>query len=96
MDVKTYCESMRAELVAWKTKVYDIVRKFEKVPGEEKKKVSGVIADLHILIKELEDRIDRLEKGCPTDWVSFKGEIEAKVAHLQSYIQTVSEKGTWG
>jgi len=96
MDVKTYCESMRAELVAWKAKVYDIVRKFEKLSSENKQKVAGEIRDLHMLIEELDDRIERLRRECPTDWSSFRGEIEDKLAHLQSHVQMISEKGTWG
>lgn len=96
MDVKTYCESMRAELVAWKAKVDDIVLKFDKLPTADKEKVTPKIRDLHILIEELDDRISRLQRECPTDWTAFRGEIEDKVTHLQSRIQTVGETGQWG
>ncbi len=31
MDVKDYCGSMSAELTAWKSKMYDITRRLDKM-----------------------------------------------------------------
>ena len=56
------CKTMEAELTAWKANVYDIVRKMEELPGGERDKFLPNIEDLHILIAEMDDRIDQIRK----------------------------------
>jgi hypothetical protein len=55
---------MEAELTAWKANVYDIVRKMENAPGGEREKFLPNIEDLHILISEMEERIDQIRENC--------------------------------
>jgi hypothetical protein len=55
---------MEAELTAWKANVYDIVRKMEELPGGAKEKFIPNIEDLHILIAEMDDRIDQIRQNC--------------------------------
>ena len=54
---------MEAELTAWKANVYDIVRKMEELPGSAKEKFLSNIEDLHILITEMDDRIDQIRQN---------------------------------
>jgi len=58
------CKTMEAELTAWKANVYDIVRKMEGLPGGAKGKFLSNIEDLHILINEMDDRIDQIRENC--------------------------------
>jgi hypothetical protein len=58
------CKTMEAELTAWKANVYDIVRKMEGLPGGAKEKFLSNIEDLHILITEMDDRIDQIRENC--------------------------------
>jgi len=55
---------MEAELTAWKANVYDIARKMETLTGSEKEKVLPNIEDLHILIAEMDERIDQIRDNC--------------------------------
>jgi hypothetical protein len=55
---------MEAELTAWKANVYDIVCKMDELPGGDREKLLPNIEDLHILIAEMEDRIDEIRKKC--------------------------------
>lgn len=64
MKAMNCCKTMEAELTAWKANVYDIVRNIEKLPGGEKEKILPNIEDLHILIAEMDDRIDRIREDC--------------------------------
>jgi len=64
MQAMNCCKTMEAELTAWKANVYDIVRSIEKLPGGEKDKILPNIEDLHILIAEMDDRIDRIRENC--------------------------------
>jgi hypothetical protein len=64
MKALNCCKTMEAELTAWKANVYDIARKMEELPGGEKEKFHSNIEDLHILVTEMDDRIDQIRKNC--------------------------------
>jgi len=64
MKARNCCKTMQAELTAWKANVYDIVRKMEELPGGEKDKVLPNIEDLHMLIAEMDDRIEDIRDNC--------------------------------
>ena len=64
MSARNCCKTMEAELTAWKANVYDIVRKMEALPGDEKEKVHPNIEDLHILIAEMDGRIEEIRANC--------------------------------
>ena len=64
MKARNCCKTMEAELTAWKANVYDIVRNMEKIPGGEREKILPNIEDLHMLIAEMDDRIDQIRENC--------------------------------
>jgi len=64
MQAMNCCKTMEAELTAWKANVYDIVRNIEKLPGGEKDKIHPNIEDLHMLIAELDDRVEQIRANC--------------------------------
>ena len=64
MKARNCCKTMQAELTAWKANVYDIVRKMEELPGGQKDKVLPNIEDLHMLIAEMDDRIEDIRDNC--------------------------------
>jgi len=64
MKARNCCKTMEAELTAWKANVYDIVRKMESLSGGDKEKVLPNIEDLHMLITEMDDRIDQIRDNC--------------------------------
>jgi len=83
MDVKDYCQGVQAELTGWKAKVYDVVRKLDKLPSGDKEKVVPQVNELHMIVEELTDRIDRLNRECPTQWGPDKIELETKIDSLK-------------
>ena len=84
MDVGAYCDSLTIELTGWKAKVYDIIRRVDKLPSGDKKKVLPQVNDLHILLEELDDRIGRLKNQCPADWSPDKIELESKLTKISN------------
>jgi len=64
MKARNCCKTMEAELTAWKANVYDIVRKMEELPGGERVKILPNIEDLHILISEMDQRLDQIRDNC--------------------------------
>ena len=82
MELQDYCRNVHIELSGWKAKVYDVVRKLDKVSTGEKAKVVDQVNDLHIIVEELEDRLSSLEKECPTEWSPVRTEIQNKLQAL--------------
>lgn len=64
MKARNCCKTMEAELTAWKANVYDIVRAMDTLPGGEKEKILHNIEDLHILITEMDERIEQIRDNC--------------------------------
>ena len=83
MDVKDYCKAMETELITWKAKIYDALRKLEELPEEERKKFLEEIKFFNKTIKEIEDRLEKLRFECPSDWSEDKKVIEAKKSQLE-------------
>jgi len=76
MDVQDYCKSMETELTAWKAKLYDVMRKVDKLGTAEREKVLPNIEDLHMLLEDMSDRVVKLKTECPSDWSPIKAEID--------------------
>jgi len=76
MDVQDYCKSMETEMSAWKAKLYDVMRKVDKLGSAEKEGILANVEDLHMLLEEMSDRVEKLKTECPSDWSPIKGEIE--------------------
>jgi hypothetical protein len=79
MQAKNCCKTMEMELTGWKAIVYDITRKMEQLPGGEKTRILANIEDLHMLITEMDDRIEQIRDNCKpeTGMEDIKSEREA-------------------
>ena len=64
MKAKNCCKTMEMELTGWKAIVYDITRKMEALPGGEKEKIRANIEDLHMLVSEMDERIEQIRETC--------------------------------
>ena len=90
MDVESYCDNVIIELTGWKAKIYDIMRKLDKLPSGDKGKILGNVNDLHVLVEEMDDRIERLRNQCPSDWSPDKLELETKLTRISDMCQDCS------
>lgn len=84
MDVKDYCKNMEMELTLWKAKLYDVVSKMDKLPSGDKQRMYENVNGLHILMTELDDRVDGLRSSCPTEWSPEREEIQVKLKDLSA------------
>ena len=80
MDVKTFCDSAGNDLIAWKSKLYDIIRKTENLDKVNKDKVAPLVKNLNELVVDLDNRIKLLAEECPLEWDSQKTEIQEKLS----------------
>jgi len=94
MDIQNYCESIEQELTGWNAKLYDLTRKVDRLPGSSKEKVLANVEDLHMLVTELDDRIEALRTECPTEWSPLKKDIDGAYINLRSkYDETMGAIG---
>ena len=92
MEVKDYCRNMEMELTSWKAKLYDVIRKFDNLSTGEKQNTYEDVAELHMLMSALEDRLDSLRNSCPTDWSpEDETEFRGKLGALEEQYKKISQ-----
>ena len=91
MDVKDYCKGLEAEMTAWKAKLYDVMRKVDKLGSAEKEKALPNIEDLHMLLEEMTDRVENLKTECPSDWSPMKKDIEEGTVDMRGKYEETME-----
>ena len=94
MDVKDFCSAMESEMTSWKAKMYDAMRKIDKLGSAEKEKILMNIQDLNILMDEMAQRVDQLRTECPSDWSPLRRQLEEGTTDMRSkFDQTMEEIG---
>jgi methylaspartate ammonia-lyase len=83
MDAKNYCRSIEVELYGWKAKMYDMVRKVEKLRNSDKQKVAAQVEQLHKHIEDMERLIEQLQTECPVDFGAEKKQIDETTAGMK-------------
>lgn len=83
MEAKDYCRTVEVELYGWKAKMYDMVRKVDKLKGSEKEQVASKVEDLHKHISEMEHIIEKLQTECPVDFGPQKKQIEESTEDMK-------------
>jgi methylaspartate ammonia-lyase len=83
MDAKNYCRSIEADLYGWKAKMYDMVRKVDKLRRSDKEKVISQVEQLHKHIEDMEHLIEQLQTECPVEFGSEKKQIEETTAGMK-------------
>jgi predicted nucleic acid-binding Zn-ribbon protein len=94
MDVKDFCQAMESEITSWKAKLYDVMRKIERLGTAEREKMLGNIQDLNIFLDDMNARVDQLRNECPADWSPIKKEVEQSVVDMRGkYDETLEAIG---
>ena len=83
MELKSYCDSVGIELTGWKARLYDIIRKSESLSSNDKQKIAPMLDELHAIVDDLNDRMEYLDRECPTDWASDEDRIEEKINEMR-------------
>lgn len=92
MKVNDYCRNMDTELTAWKAKIYNVIRQIDRLPTGDKQRMYEKINGLHIIMTELDNRLDQLRTSCPTEWNPVRQEIKATMSDLGNrYEETAGE-----
>jgi hypothetical protein len=84
MEIHDYCKSVNTELSIWKARLYSVISKIDQLPTGDKQRIYEEVNGLHIIMSELEDRIENLRTACPTEWKPAEDEVANKVSGLNS------------
>ena len=95
MDVREYCSTVDAEVTGWKAKAYDVLRRMDEMPSEDKAKAGPFLDELHTIIDDLTANIEVLSNECPAEWSSDKQEIDGKFARLKKLWDQAGEYHHW-
>ncbi len=83
MDAKNYCRSIEVELYGWKAKMYDMIRKIDKLRSSDKEKIASQVEELHKNVADMEGIIEKLQTECPIEFGSEKNQIEETTAGMK-------------
>jgi hypothetical protein len=90
MATKDYCENVSVELNGWQARVFDIVSKLDRLSTGEKEKVVPEVFALHMIIEELNDRLEGLKTACDLNWQPESEEEKHRIV-WPDYINTISQ-----
>jgi hypothetical protein len=91
MEVKDFCQAMESEITSWKAKLYDVMRKIDKLGTSEREKMLGNIQDLHIFLDDMSSRVDQLRNECPADWSPIKKKVDRDTVDIRSKYEETME-----
>lgn len=87
MELRDYCEISRIELEELKARVHDMFSKFEKMSSSDREKFGPISNELETIIKEIDDRIDQLQRECPSEWNLQRNELDVKFSRLKKTLE---------
>jgi len=83
MDAKNYCQSIEVELYGWKAKMYDMIRKVDRLRRSDKEKILSRVEELHNNISDMERILEQLQTECPLEFGAEKDQIEGTTAGMK-------------
>ena len=69
MNTREFCTNLDRELAGWRRRLQEVSGKFDEVASIDKYRLTTQIEGIHILLTEMEDRLNELKNICPTgEW----------------------------
>lgn len=68
MEIKDYCKYVERELLLWQEKLNNIVNQMDNVSTGAKQGMYQEVNGLHIILEEMNERIQKLRSECPVSW----------------------------
>ena len=64
METQIYCDNIMAELSGWKSKIDNVVGRFDHASSNDRRQVMNEVDELHKITDELDQRIHGLQREC--------------------------------
>jgi hypothetical protein len=72
------------ELTLWKARLYDVISKIDRLSTGKKQRMYEEVNGLHIVMSDLDERIEKLRHECPTEWRPVQEDIGVKLSELRN------------
>ena len=82
MELQDFCMTAHTDLTGWKAKIYDVMRRMDKLPPGEKAKTRELVNDLHVVVDEISSTLTQLQRECPAEWSTEKKQLQKKFKAL--------------
>ena len=92
MNIISYCDTLGRQLTEWKAKIYDVIRRVDALPANEKEAIFPSIRSLNSIIEEINGELEQLKSACPADWMPNRNNIDGKMSELRATLKNLSEK----
>ena len=92
MNIVSYCDTLERQLTDWKAKIYDVIRRVDALPANEKEAIFPSIRSLNSIVEEINCELEQLKKTCPADWLPNRDTIDSKMSELRMTLINLSEK----
>ncbi len=82
MELQDFCMNAHIELTGWKAKIYDVMRRMDKLPPAEKAKTQELVNDFHVVVDEILGTLTQLQRECPAEWSDDRKQLQKKFKAL--------------
>ncbi|MDR3632164.1 MAG: hypothetical protein P4L42_17730 [Desulfocapsaceae bacterium] len=83
MELKDYCRNVDSELSQWQGKFNCAISKFEHMSTGSKQRVFEDVNGLHIILTELDDRLEKLRTECPISWRPERDDVPLHIPEFR-------------
>lgn len=80
MEINDYCKNVDMELSQWQEKLHHIVDQMDHMPTSAKQNMYEEVNGLHILMTEMDDRIQQLRSECTLSWEPRSEEVTTNIS----------------
>jgi uncharacterized protein YhaN len=88
MDAPYYCDTVSAEMVGLKARLYEMFRALDMMTPAEREKLFPKTSEIHEMVRDISSKLDQLRRECPKEFSAFQQEIETKTTDLKEKIRT--------
>ncbi len=86
MDAPYYCDTVSAEMVGLKARLYDMFRALDMMTPAEREKLFPKTSEIHEMVRDISSKLDQLRRECPKEFSAFQKEIDTRTTDLKQKI----------
>ena len=91
MDVKSYCDTVDAEIAGVKAKLEAIRQKAAEGAKTGQADLEPMVQEIDGLVADLDRHVERLANECPAEWQAEREQIDGKLSQVND-----KWKEVWG
>jgi hypothetical protein len=86
--MEDYRDVIGTEHKTWKAKTQNILSKLERISPDHREALGSACNEIETIIKEINERIDQLQRGCPDERNLRKNDLDGQLTKLKELLKT--------